>query len=62
MNAARRSVSLTAFNTEGTPVAKWWLEKAWPTKLDVGGMKAGATQTLVETVTLTAEYIQRVAP
>jgi phage tail-like protein len=62
MQAARRSCSLTAYNAEGQPVAKYWLEKAWPTKLEVSSLKAGATEALMETVTLTAEYIQRVAP
>ena len=62
MNAARRSASLTMFNSEGKPVAKYWLEKAWPSKVELVGVKAGSTNALVETVTLTAEYIQRVAP
>ena len=62
MSAARRSVSLTAFNAEGQPVAKWWLEKAWPSKLEIGTLKAGTTQVMNESVTLVSEYIQRVAP
>lgn len=62
MGAARRSCSLTMYNSEGTPVAKYWLEKAWPTKIELAGLKAGAGEALVETVVLTAEYIQRVAP
>ena len=62
MSAARRSCSLTMFNSEGKPVAKYWLEKAWPSKIDVSGLKAGASDALIETVTLTAEYIQHVAP
>ena len=62
MAAARRSATLTAFNAEGQPVAKWWLEKAWPSKLEAGALRAGSTQTMTETVTLTAQYVQRVAP
>jgi phage tail-like protein len=62
MAEARKSATLTAFNAEGRPVAKWWLEKAWPKKLEVAGLKAGATQALTETVVLTADYIQRAAP
>jgi phage tail-like protein len=62
MSAARRSCSLTMFNAEGKPVAKYWLEKAWPTKIDLAGLKAGASEALMETVTLTCEYIKRVTP
>jgi phage tail-like protein len=62
VNAARRSCTLTMFNAEGKPVAKYWLEKAWPAKLDLAGLKAGAGEALIETVTLVCEYIQRVAP
>ena len=62
MAAARKSLSLTMFSSEGKPVVKYWLEKAWPSKLEVGALKAGKTEALTESVTLTAEYIQRVAP
>ena len=62
MGAARRSATLTAYNSEGRPVAKWWLEKAWPSKLEIGTLKAGTTVYMTESVTLVSEYIQRVAP
>jgi phage tail-like protein len=62
MAAARRSCSLVMYNAEGKPVGKYWLEKAWPSKLDLAGLKAGAGEALMETVTLVCEYIQRVAP
>lgn len=62
MNAARRSTSLVAFSAEGRPVVKWWLEKAWPSKLEIGARPAGTAAVLTEKVTLTAESIQRVAP
>jgi phage tail-like protein len=60
--AARRSCALTMTNADGKPVAKYWLEKAWPTKMELAGLKAGASEALMETVTLTCEYIKRVAP
>jgi phage tail-like protein len=62
MDAARRSCSLTMYNAEGKAVAKYWLEKAWPSKIEIGAMKAGATTVVYETVTLTCEQLQRVAP
>ena len=62
MSAARRSCTLTMFNADGKPVARYWLEKAWPCKMELAGLKAGAGEALMETVTLTCEYIQRVKP
>jgi phage tail-like protein len=60
--AARKSCSLTMHSAEGKPVAKYWLEHAWPAKIEISGLKAGASEVLFETVTLVSEHIQRVAP
>jgi phage tail-like protein len=60
--AARRSCSLVMYSAEGKPVGKYWLEKAWPQKMDLAGLKAGTSVALIETVTLACEHIQRVAP
>jgi phage tail-like protein len=60
--AARKSCSLVMYATDGTPVARYYLEMAWPSKLEVGALKAGASEVLMETVTLVCEHIQRVAP
>ena len=62
MAAARRSCSLIMYNAEGKAVAKYWLDKAWPNKLEISAMKAGASQVMYETVTLVCEKMQRVAP
>ena len=34
--AARKSCSLVMYATDGTPVARYHLEMAWPSKLEVG--------------------------
>ncbi|MCW2597363.1 MAG: hypothetical protein QOF92_4236 [Pseudonocardiales bacterium] len=60
--AARKSCSLVMFATDGTAVARYHLEMAWPSKLEIGALKAGASEVLMETVTLVCEHIQRVAP
>ena len=62
MGAARRSCSLILYNAAGTPVAKYWLVNAWPSKIDISAMKAGASEVMYETVTLVCEQMQRVAP
>jgi phage tail-like protein len=60
--SARKSCSLVMYNTHGTPVARYHLENAWPAKIEIGAMKVGASKVLMETVTLTCERIERVAP
>ena len=59
--AARKNVSLIVYNSAGAPVARYHLTNAWPSKLEIGALKAGASQVLLETVTLSAEFIQRVS-
>jgi phage tail-like protein len=60
--AARKSLTLTMYASDGTATAKYYLESAWPSKVEISGLKAGASEVLYETVTLTCEDIQRVAP
>jgi phage tail-like protein len=60
--AAAKSASLVMYDATGKPVARYHLEHAWPSKLEIGALKAGASEVLYETVTLTAENLQRVAP
>lgn len=59
--AARKSCSLVMYGTDGKAVARYHLEHAWPSKLEVGALKAGASEVLMETVTLVSERIQRVS-
>ncbi len=59
--AARKSCSLTMFNTKGEPVARYHLTEAWPAKIEIGALKAGASEVLMETVTIVCEHIQRVS-
>jgi phage tail-like protein len=59
--AARKSCSLAMFNTKGDPVARYHLTDAWPAKIEIGALKAGASEVLTETVTIVCEFIQRVS-
>lgn len=59
--AARKSCSLVMYSTDGKPVARYHLEHAWPSKLEIGALKAGSSEVLMETVTIVSERIQRVA-
>ena len=60
--AARRDAVLVMFDVQGRPLARYHLESAWPAKVVISGVKAGASEALFETVTLACEDIQRVAP
>jgi phage tail-like protein len=60
--AARKSASLVMYNYDGAPVARYHLEHAWPAKIEIGALKAGSSEVLMETVTIVCERIQRVAP
>ncbi|HET6342028.1 MAG TPA: phage tail protein [Gemmatimonadota bacterium] len=62
MAAARKSASLVMYDYDGKPVARYHLENAWPSKIEIGGLKAGSSEVLMETVTLVCEDIQRVSP
>jgi len=59
---ARKNASLVMYDATGAPVARYSLENAWPARLDVGSLKAGASSILMETVTLVCDQLQRVAP
>lgn len=60
--AARKSASLVMYNTDGKPVARYHLEHAWPAKIEIGSLKAGASEVLMEKVTIVCEKLQRVSP
>jgi phage tail-like protein len=58
---ARKNADLTIYAADGSPVARYYLENAWPSKLEIGALKAGSAEVLNETVTLTSETAQRIA-
>jgi phage tail-like protein len=61
MGAATKSVSVTAYNRKGDPVARYHLTDAWPSKLEISGESSGAGQVLMETVTFVCTFMQRVS-
>ena len=58
----RKNMVLLVHGPNGAPVARYHLENAWPAKIEIGALKVGASEVLMETVTLTCERIERVAP
>jgi phage tail-like protein len=59
--AARKSATLVMYSPDGKAVARYHLEQAWPSKLEVAPPETGAKAALRETVTIVCEHIQRVA-
>jgi len=59
--AARKSCSLTMFNAKGDPVARYHLTDAWPQKVEITTLEAGASERLVETITMACDFLQRVS-
>lgn len=62
MASALKTCTLEMYDQNGNPVARYHLENAWPSKVEVGGLRAGSSEVLMETVTLVCEHLQRVSP
>ncbi|HEX6031006.1 MAG TPA: phage tail protein [Tepidiformaceae bacterium] len=56
-----RDCTLDVHGPDGSAVARYNLINAWPSKLEIGALKAGSSDVLMETVTLVCEHIQRVS-
>jgi phage tail-like protein len=60
--AARKSCSLTMYNSAGDPVARFHLTDAWPQKIEIGTIEGkSGVPVLTETITMTCEFLQRVS-
>ena len=57
--AYRKSITLVLYDNAGKPVARYHLEHAWPSKVEVHAVE-GSTKKLLERLTLTCEALQRV--
>ena len=61
MPVHERIARLVIKSADGKPVARYDLENAWPSKLEISGLKAGSSEVLTETMKLVCDRIQRVA-
>lgn len=55
---ARRGATLMLKDAKGDTQQSYVLHMAWPSKLELGGFKAGGSEAIVATVTLTCEMIE----
>jgi phage tail-like protein len=58
----RRNAELVMFDADGKAVARYHLENAWPSLVEIGSLKAGASEVLYETVTIVCDRLERVEP
>ena len=56
-HTARRA-TIVVFAHDGSPVARYHLENAWPSKLEIGTLKASDTSVVAERLTLTFDRVQ----
>lgn len=54
---ARRDAYLIIVGKNGKVLVTYYLENAWPAKMEISGMRAGGTETLVTTVKFEADEI-----
>jgi phage tail-like protein len=59
---ARKNCTLVMFDSAGSLVARYYLESAWPSTVEVGVLEAGVNDVLIETVTFSCETLTRVKP
>jgi phage tail-like protein len=57
---SRKPCALRIYDAHGKPVARYHLEQAWPSRIDIGVLSARTSPGQSETVTMTCEFIQRV--
>ena len=53
--AARKDATIVMYDTGGRPVARYHLENAWPSKLEIGGLKSDSNEVAIEGITLCHE-------
>ena len=56
-HTARRA-TIVVFAHDGSPVARYHLENAWPSKLEIGALKASDTSVVAERLTQTFDRVQ----
>jgi len=56
----RSPVNITLLDAQRQPVVRWVLRNAWPSKYEVGDLKAKGNDVAIETLVLTHEGLERV--
>lgn len=56
--AAARRAAIVVFAHDGSAVARYHLENAWPSRLEIGSLRAGDTSVVAERLTLTFDRVE----
>ena len=56
--AYKRNLDLVQLDRDGSPVRRWSIYNAWPTKFVAGDWDATSDDVLIESVTLTYDYFE----
>lgn len=60
--SARKRATLVMFDATGSPVARFEMQNAWPSKLLISPLETDSSELLFETATLVCESLGRVSP
>lgn len=60
INGARRNGTITLYNQKGDAVARWNIDRAWPSKLNGPSYDAKTNEVAIEELTITHEGYRRV--
>ena len=58
----RRDITISLLNDNHEPVLCWNIQKAWPTKVVSGDLKADANEVLIESIELVHEGLKIINP
>jgi phage tail-like protein len=56
-----RKVAMHVVDAADKPAARYSLENAWPSRIEIGGLKGNPATSMMETVTMTCEFIRRIS-
>src|SRR6185436_10420884 len=56
-----KRVAMHVLEGADKPVARYSLENAWPSKIEIGGIRGDPATSTMETVTISCEFIRRVS-
>jgi T4-like virus tail tube protein gp19 len=55
LSGKRADLDVVMYDTDGKPVARYHLEQAWPSKIEIGALRSDSNEVAVESITLCHE-------
>jgi len=60
--AERRNGSITLLNEKREPLVRYQLENAWPSKVEISGLKAGSNEVVIEVIEIAHDGLRLARP